>query len=203
MTDLSEFGGGQLPEKRDEKVAHDTRGDRAEHRRRTYRLGRCRAISTAKGCRCGGAVVEDADGDLCHYHDQAQQPPTIDSHPSLVARWCGTRPTTWDEIPEPCRSALVAVAGEPTDGTRPERETPVLHRCDGTGGETQTYCPSFGEWVGPHPDASFNVVYCPYCGDSVTDDDHRVDREVGEVFCEHTGQSTWRYCPRCGVTVDE
>lgn len=108
--DLSDFGGGVKPEEKGDKFAHETRGDRAKHRRRTYRLGRCRAISTAKGCRCGGAVVEGADGPLCHYHGHThEQHATIDSSPRLVARWCGTRPTTWEEIPEPCREALLVV----------------------------------------------------------------------------------------------
>lgn len=109
MTKLSDFGGGVLPEKKDKKVAHDSRTDRAKHRRRTYRLGRCRGISTSKGCRCGGAVIEESDGDLCHYHGIAHDPATIDSSPGLVARWCGSRPTTWEEIPEPCRMALKEV----------------------------------------------------------------------------------------------
>lgn len=109
MTNLSDFGAGRLPEKTDETVAHESRSDRAAHRRQTYRLGRCRAISTAKGCRCGGAVIEETDGPLCHYHGQSDDPPTIDSAPGLVARWCGLRATMWDEIPEPCREALLRV----------------------------------------------------------------------------------------------
>lgn len=106
MTDLSDFGGGHLPEKEDDTVAHDTRSERAKHRRRTYRLGRCRGISTSKGCRCGGAVVKETDGDLCFYHGQERDPVTIDSPPGLIARWCGTRATTWEEIPEACQRAL-------------------------------------------------------------------------------------------------
>ena len=111
MTNLTDFGGGILPEKRDEKEDHDTRSDRARHRRQTYRLGRCRGISKSKGCRCGGAVIEETGGDLCHYHgmeddDEATEAVTIDAAHDLLARWCGTRPTTWDEIPEPCREAL-------------------------------------------------------------------------------------------------
>ena len=111
MTNLTNFGGGVLPEKKDDKIAHKTRGDRARHRRQTYRLGRCRAISKSKGCRCGGAVIEDTDGDLCHYHgleDESRESGavTLDSDADLLARWCGTRPTTWDEIPKPCRKAL-------------------------------------------------------------------------------------------------
>jgi hypothetical protein len=110
MTNLADFGGGIVPEQRDTPSAHDTRSDRARHRRRTYRLGRCRALSKAKGCRCGGASIEDSDGELCHYHSRTADPPTIDSAAGLVARWCGTRPTTWEEIPELCRVALMDVS---------------------------------------------------------------------------------------------
>ena len=106
MTDLSEFGGGILPEKREEKIAHKSRSDQARHRRNTYRLGRCRGVSTAKGCRCGGAVIDDVDGELCHYHGTSMDPVTIDSSPGLLARWCGTRATMWEQIPAPCRDAL-------------------------------------------------------------------------------------------------
>lgn len=122
MTNLSDFGGGITPEKRDdEKLAHDSRSDRAKHRRMTYRLGRCRAISTSKGCRCGGAVIEDTDGDLCHYHgmerdSEVSECVTIDSPPGLVARWCGTRPTTWEEIPELCCEVLLLVDPEESGG---------------------------------------------------------------------------------------
>lgn len=112
MSDLSDFGGGILPEKKEDEFAHDSRSDRAEHRRRQYRLGRCRAIATSKGCRCAGPVIEETDGSLCYYHGQWEDPPTIDSSPGLVARWCGLRATTWEEIPEPCRSALLAVDPE-------------------------------------------------------------------------------------------
>ena len=109
MTKLSDFGAGALPEKSDNKRAHNTRSERAKHRRRTYRLGRCRGISTSKGCRCGGAVIEDTDGELCFYHGNAIDPPTIDSPPGLLARWCGSKPTMWEQIPEPCRKALKEV----------------------------------------------------------------------------------------------
>ena len=122
MTNLSDFGAGITPEKRaqDETVAHETRTERAKHRRRTYRLGRCRAISTSKGCRCGGAVIDETDGDLCHYHGMERDskgpgPVTLDSASDLLARWCGTRPTEWDEIPEPCREALLAICPDAAD----------------------------------------------------------------------------------------
>ena len=108
---LADFGGGVLPESRDDDIAHDTRSDRAEHRRETYRLGRCRAIAKAKGCRCGGAVVDDSDGQLCHYHglesdSPASQLATIDDPADLLARWCGSRPTEFKELPKLVRGAL-------------------------------------------------------------------------------------------------
>jgi hypothetical protein len=111
MTNLSDFGAGALPEKQDDDIAHDTRSDRARHRRKTYRLGRCRAVSKSKGCRCGGAVIDDTDGALCHYHGMEQDAPasqlvTIDDDACLLARWCGSRPTTFEELPEACRAAL-------------------------------------------------------------------------------------------------
>lgn len=111
---LSEFGAGSLPEESNDDIAHDTRSDRAKHRRETYRLGRCRAISKSKGCRCGGAVIEDSDGDLCHYHGMERDSPasqlvTIDSDPDLLARWCGQRPTEWLEIPARCRAVLTSI----------------------------------------------------------------------------------------------
>jgi len=114
MASLSDFGGGVTPEQRDDNRAHDTRSDRAEHRRQTYRLGRCRAISKPKGCRCGGAAIADTDGQLCHYHGleadtPASQCVTIDDAADLLARWCGSRPTEWDELPAACRAALEVI----------------------------------------------------------------------------------------------
>lgn len=115
MTKLSDFGAGALPEKTNDKIPHKTRTERAKHRRKTYRLGRCRAISKSKYCRCGGAVIEDTDGDLCHYHGMESDAPatqvvTIDDTADLLARWCGTKGTMWDEIPAPCREALNRVS---------------------------------------------------------------------------------------------
>ena len=114
MSKLSDFGAGSLPEKSNKKVAHKTRTDRAKHRRETYRLGRCRAISKSKYCRCGGAVIEDTDGELCHYHGVESDSPvsqvvTIDDDAGLLARWCGTKGTMWEQIPELCREALQEV----------------------------------------------------------------------------------------------
>lgn len=112
MSKLSDFGGGSLPEKNDDDVAHDTREDRVKHRRKQYRLGRCRGISTNKGTRCGAGVIEDTDGPYCFYHgceadSPTSHPVTIDDDADLLARWCGTRPTEWEEIPERCRAAIM------------------------------------------------------------------------------------------------
>jgi len=117
---LSDFGAGSPPEKQDDEQAHETRSERAKHRRRTYRLGRCRAVSTSKFCRCGGAVVAETDGDLCHYHGQMDESEhstlvTIDGPVRLVAQWCGTGGTLWNDIPEPCRE-VIAEIGERTEG---------------------------------------------------------------------------------------
>ncbi|MWG36519.1 hypothetical protein [Halomarina oriensis] len=106
MTDLSDFGGGR-PVESHTTGSEETRTDRARGRRRTYRQGhgRCRAISKAKGCRCGGAIHE-AGASLCHYHAESFQPVTLDDHPGLLARWCGLRATTWDELPAVVRAVL-------------------------------------------------------------------------------------------------
>ena len=36
VTDLTDFGGGVLPEKKDDTIAHDTRTERAKHRLRSF-----------------------------------------------------------------------------------------------------------------------------------------------------------------------
>lgn len=82
-----------------------------------------------------------------------------------------------------------------------EQTQAAQHRSSGVGAETRVYCPEDAEWFGPHPDASFDVDFCPYCGADATDEDHRVDGVIGEVFCENTIMSTWRYCPSCGEQV--
>lgn len=48
-----------------------------------------------------------------------------------------------------------------------------------------------------------SAVYCPYCGGETCREDHRIDPEIPEVFCENTIMSTPRYCMGCGVPVDE
>ena len=71
-------------------------------------------------------------------------------------------------------------------------------RSRGVGEKTRVVCSHDGEPYGPHPDTSFDIQCCPYCGGDATDGDHRIDPNVGEVFCEQTGQSTWQFCPNCG-----
>ena len=55
------------------------------------------------------------EGDLCHYHSKAMQPVTLDAPAGLLARWCGTHPTTWEERPERCREALQEVDADAAD----------------------------------------------------------------------------------------
>ncbi|WP_141551764.1 hypothetical protein [Natrinema sp. CBA1119] len=43
-----------------------------------------------------------------------------------------------------------------------------------------------------------SAVYCPYCGKETYGDDHRVDDELPEVFCENSIMSTPRYCMGAG-----
>jgi len=117
MTDLSDFGGGVTPEKKNQKIAHDTRTERAKHRRRQYRLGRCRAISVSKGARCGGGVVADSEGAYCHYHGLEAESPIeskpidIDDEADILARWCGQSQTCWNDIPTAVQAALAALEG--------------------------------------------------------------------------------------------
>lgn len=76
----------------------------------------------------------------------------------------------------------------------------ATHLVYGVGEETKVECPVHDRAYGPG--GSFQVDYCPYCGGEVTDEAHRVDFAVSEVFCETTGMSTYRYCPGCGEEVD-
>lgn len=110
MTDLTDFGGGVTSETEpsDSKPGDET----AKNRRKMYDRGRCRGISKSKGRRCGGGVIEEADDAFCFYHDTAHDPVTVDDPPDVLARWCGTTASEWDEIPPLCRQALRAVAGE-------------------------------------------------------------------------------------------
>jgi len=114
MTDLTDFGGGILSEKKDDAVAHDTRTERAKHRRRQYRLGRCRGVSISKGTRCGGGIIEDSDGPYCYYHGLEAESPiegtpiTIDDAPAVLARRCGLRPVALNEMPDAVVAALRA-----------------------------------------------------------------------------------------------
>lgn len=69
------------------------------------------------------------------------------------------------------------------------------HRFEGVGEDTQVFCPDNG--ILSVSGDSFDPDFCPYCGESVTNANHRVDVEVCEVFCKNTPQSTWRFCPMC------
>lgn len=116
MPDLGDYGAGVPPEKRDDTRAHDSRSERAKHRRMQYRLGRCRGVAKSKGCRCGAGIIKDSEGPFCHYHGLQVESPydgepvTIDDDPALLARWCGQRPTTEDEIPWRVLAALEVLA---------------------------------------------------------------------------------------------
>ena len=79
-----------------------------------------------------------------------------------------------------------------------ERSVDGVCRCEGVDERTRVVCSHDGEAYGPHPEASFDIQCCPYCGGNATGGGHRIDPDVGEVFCEEGGQSTWRYCPNCG-----
>lgn len=75
------------------------------------------------------------------------------------------------------------------------------HSIRGVGDETRVDCGRDKTIYGPHPDALKNFQYCPYCGADAQDDEHRLHAGGGEVFCENTVMSTYRYCPGCGEAV--
>lgn len=76
------------------------------------------------------------------------------------------------------------------------------HKFKGTGEETQVDCPKEGV-LKVSDSTMFNPEFCPYCGETVSNSDHRVDTDICEVFCENTIQSTWRFCPLCGVRKEK
>lgn len=77
------------------------------------------------------------------------------------------------------------------------------HRVEGVGMDTVVRCSETGNGYGPGTLDPSEPEFCPYCGDSATDGSHRLARRFDEVFCDHTGMSTWRYCPGCGEKVLE
>ena len=77
------------------------------------------------------------------------------------------------------------------------------HIVEGVAEETVTKCPDTADQYGPGASDEAEPNYCPYCGEVVRNDDHRVEGEVSEVFCENTAMSTWRFCPGCGDRTDE
>jgi hypothetical protein len=80
-------------------------------------------------------------------------------------------------------------------------EAAAPHETAGVGEETRVRCPKDGALYGPHPDSTEPFHYCPYCGDGVDDEQHDAQTVDGEVFCEKTIMSTYRYCPGCGAEV--
>lgn len=107
MTDLSTFGAG---------ISHNTDDSDddpgpsvAQQRRSQYTLGRCRAIATSQGTRCGGGIAGNVDGPFCMFHANSHDPPTIDSDAKTLAQWCGSSSDYFKTIPTPCRAAIRAV----------------------------------------------------------------------------------------------
>lgn len=77
------------------------------------------------------------------------------------------------------------------------------HTVDGTGMDTVAKCPDTGQQYGPGAVNETAASYCPYCGETVENGDHRVARRYSEVFCENTNMANWRYCPGCGAAEVE
>jgi len=77
------------------------------------------------------------------------------------------------------------------------------HIVEGVEMETVAKCPKTGKQYGPGALNETRPEYCPYCGESVENDDHRVARRFSEVFCENTNMANWRYCPGCGERSPE
>ena len=75
------------------------------------------------------------------------------------------------------------------------------HVVEGTWHETVVECPETGEEYGPGADEPDRPRRCPYCGEDASDGAHRVSEYYGEVFCDYTTMSTWRYCPGCSKTA--
>jgi len=72
------------------------------------------------------------------------------------------------------------------------------HFVKGVGVQTMVKCPEKEMEYGPGSINETNPDWCPYCGESVENVDHRVARRFSEVFCENTNMANWRYCPGCG-----
>lgn len=106
MSDLSAFGGGI-----DQPDTDDTADEQTESRYK-YSAGRCRAIKKTSGERCRGSASE---GDLCYYHDQDDDPVTIDSDPITLIEWTSrTLFENFDELDvdhERIRAALHGAVG--------------------------------------------------------------------------------------------
>jgi len=82
--------------------------------------------------------------------------------------------------------------------TSDKSTTGTEHVVDGVGMDTVAKCPETGHQYGPGAINETRPNWCPYCGEDVKNDDHRVARRFSEVFCENTNMANWRYCPGCG-----
>jgi hypothetical protein len=78
------------------------------------------------------------------------------------------------------------------------KHTEEAHRVEGVGMDTVVRCDDTDNAYGPGTTDPTAPDYCPYCGESVDRDEHRVDMSFDVVFCENTIMSRWRYCPGCG-----
>lgn len=76
----------------------------------------------------------------------------------------------------------------------------ATHHVEGVGEDTVVVCEHDENAYGPAGDTEFQK--CPYCGGNAKGGDHRIHESGDEVFCDHTGVSTYRYCPGCGEEVD-
>lgn len=117
MTDLSDFGVDAVDDVdedgEDECTWEPGSGGGSYGTGREYRNPRCRAIKTDGSGRCRSPSHALKDG-LCHNHDMARDPVTIDSAPRELVEW--TTRTEIDELPAPVQAALEAVDGQEAAG---------------------------------------------------------------------------------------
>lgn len=83
-----------------------------------------------------------------------------------------------------------------------QRGAQTPHRRRGVMEDTRVLCERDGATYGPADGADSDMGFCPYCGMQVMSGDHRLDEDLGEVFCEQTTMSTYRFCPGCGVGLE-
>lgn len=84
-----------------------------------------------------------------------------------------------------------------------DTETGTTHHSEGTWHETVIECPETGEKYGPGAEEATCPNWCPYCGEDAKDAAHSVSEDYGEISCDYTTMSTWRYCPGCGKQAGE